>query len=217
MYTKKLLFFSVVAFSIMVSACAPAKTDDAMMEKPTVAMMEETSKDSMMDKTVTPEAMTDKSSKDAMMEAPAWFGVPLTNVNTGDIFSINDLKGKVVLVETMAQWCPNCKKQQMEIKALHQKLGMSADLVTIALDIDANENADTLKAYAANNGFDWIYSVAPVDVSRDLAKQYGDQFLNPPSTPILIIDRKGEVHVLPYGIKSADQLQKEVETYLNGM
>ena len=33
-------------------------------------------------------------------------------------------KGKVVLVETMAQWCSTCKKQQGEVKALHEKLGM---------------------------------------------------------------------------------------------
>ncbi|MCK7526838.1 MAG: hypothetical protein MZV64_59190 [Ignavibacteriales bacterium] len=37
----------------------------------------------------------------------------------------------------------------------------------------------------------------PADVSREIASLYGDQFLNPPSTPMLIIDRKGVAHPLP--------------------
>ena len=92
---------------------------------------------------------------------------------TGETFTIADFKGKVVLVETMAQWCPTCKRQQMEVKALHEQLGMPADLVTIALDIDPNENGDALKTYAAGNGFDWIYAISPADVSREIGNLYG--------------------------------------------
>lgn len=211
------LLFSALALSLILSACAPARSDDALMEKPTEVMMEKTSEEIMMDKTSTPEAMMDKPTESAMMEAPAWFSIPLTNVNSGESFTVNDFKGKVVLVETMAQWCPSCKKQQQQVKSLHEKLGMPADLVTIALDIDANEDAETLKGYAAGNGFGWIYAVSPAEVSREISNLYGDQFLNPPSTPILIIDRHGEVHVLPFGIKSADELKEAVEPYLNGM
>ena len=41
---------------------------------------------------------------DAMMEAPAWYSASLTNASTGQAFTINDFKGKVVLVETLAMW-----------------------------------------------------------------------------------------------------------------
>jgi thiol-disulfide isomerase/thioredoxin len=211
------IIVSVATLALVLSACAPAKPDEAMMEKPTEVMMDKSSEDAMMDKTVTPEAMMEKTPEDGMMKAPAWFDVPLTDVNTGETLTINDFKGKVILVETMAQWCPNCKKQQLEVKSLHEKLGMPADLVSIALDIDPNKNAETLKAYATSNGFDWIYAIAPAEVSREIGNLYGDQLLNPPSTPILIIDRHGEVHLLPFGVKSADELKEAVEPYLNGM
>jgi thiol-disulfide isomerase/thioredoxin len=190
-------------------------TEDAMMDKPTEdTMMDMSTEDAMMEKTATPEAMMDKSSEDTMMDLPAWFGASLTNVSTGETFNINDFKGQVVLVEMMAQWCPNCKKQQNEVKTLHENLGMPSDLVTIALDIDPNEDGETLKAYASNNGFDWIYAVAPADVSREIGDLYGAQFLNPPSTPILLIDRKGEVHLLELGIKSAEDLMKAIQPFL---
>lgn len=239
---NKILLFSVMAFSLVLSACTPTKTDEAMMDKPTAAMMEETPEammakpteakdekptDAMMEKTSTPgmmphetstlEAMEKPTGDQAMMKSPAWFDAALINVNTGETFTINDFTGKVLLVETMAQWCPTCKKQQIEVKAMHEKLGMPADLVTIALDIDPNENGDALKNYAASNGFDWIYAVPSAEVSREIGNLYGIQFLNPPSAPILVIDRKGEVHPLPFGIKSTDELIKAIEPYLNGM
>jgi hypothetical protein len=52
-------------------------------------------------------------------------------------------------------------------------------------------------------------------VAREIGQLYGDQFLNPPSTPMLIVDRHGEVHLLPFGRKSADDLQEALAPFLN--
>jgi len=216
---------AAAALILLLSACAPAKLDDTMKSKSTAVMFENPTKGAVMDKTETPELMhatpspvaMGKPTTEAMMEEPAWFGAALTNVNDGKKFTVGGFKGKVTLVETMAQWCPTCKKQAMELKSLREKMGMPADLVTVSLDIDPNEKADTLKAYTGTNGFDWIYAVAPAEVSREIGKLYSDQFLNPPSTPILIIDRKGDAHPLPFGVKSADDLMKAVEPYLKAM
>jgi type IV secretory pathway VirB10-like protein len=57
----------------------------------------------------TPEAMSTQSS---MMAASGWYGTALTNVADDKNFSLTDFKGKVVLVETMAIWCPTCLSQQ---------------------------------------------------------------------------------------------------------
>lgn len=184
-------------------------TSDAMMmnETPTADAM-------MMHETPTVDAMMPAATPDAMMESPAWFNVALTDAKNGNTFTINDFKGKVVLVETMAVWCSTCKMQQDQIKALHEKMGMSDDLVSVSLDIDANEDIDTVKSYLATTGFDWHYAVAPADVSREIAALYGDQFLNPPSAPMFIIDREGMAHPLPFGVKSADDLMQSVNMYL---
>jgi hypothetical protein len=40
---------------------------------------------------------------------------------------------------------PNLQAQQEEVKALHELLGMDTHLVTVALDIDPNEQAGDLK------------------------------------------------------------------------
>lgn len=149
-----------------------------------------------------------------MAESPAWFGSVLTDARTGETFSIQDFQGKVVLVETLAQWCTNCLRQQKQVLELHRQLGERDDFVSLGLDIDPNEDAVTLKSYIERNGFSWLYAVSPIEVSRDISQLYGDQFLNPPSTPMLIIDRGGEVHLLPFGIKSAAELQTALEPFL---
>ena len=153
--------------------------------------------------------------KDESMMAPAWFSTELTNVNTGETFKIADFKGKVVLVEDIAVWCSTCFKQQGEVKALHGLLGVRDDLVSVVLDVDPNEDEAILKAYTAKNGFDWIYAVAPPETAREIGQLYGGQFLNPPSAPMLIIDRQGEVHLLPFGVKDAQTLEKALEPFLN--
>jgi thiol-disulfide isomerase/thioredoxin len=188
---------------------------DAMMGTPTAEMME-TPTDAMMG---TPTAEMMEKPTEAMgnvvMKAPAFFDVSLTNVNNGETFKISDFAGKVVLVENLAMWCPNCQKQQEQVKLLNKSLGMDSDLISIGFDVDPNENAADLKKYTESNGFDWIYAVLSQDVINEVSNLYGANFINPPSTPIIIIDRKGDVHPMPFGVKSADDLHKFIEPFLS--
>jgi hypothetical protein len=177
------------------------KDDDVMMD-------DEKKDDAMMDE------KDDGMAEDTMI-VPEWFRAELTNARTGESFMVADFEGKVVLVETLAMWCSNCRKQQGEVKTLHDLLGERDDFVSLGIDIDPNENAEALQAYIDNNGFDWLYTVAPSEVSREIGQLYGDQYLNPPSTPMLIIDREGKVHLLPFGIKSAESLLESLQPFLD--
>jgi cytochrome oxidase Cu insertion factor (SCO1/SenC/PrrC family) len=148
-------------------------------------------------------------------EMPAWFLAELTNVSTGEVFTIQTLMGKVILVETMAVWCKNCLNQQGQVQQLHTQLGERDDLVTLILDIDPNEDAEMLRAYIERNGFAFTYAISPAEVSREIANLYGSQFINPPSAPMLIIDQNGEAHPLPFGVKSAAELQAAIQPFLD--
>jgi thiol-disulfide isomerase/thioredoxin len=224
MKPRNTLFSLVLLLAVLLTACGGAAAPDAMMEdQPDEPMAEPTNDDTMdepaEDATMphdasTPDAMS-APAEEALMEAPAWFSAALTDARTGQTFSINDFKGKVVLVETMAIWCSSCLKQQGQVKVLHEQLGARDDFVSIGLDIDPNESTEALKSYVESKGFDWLYAVPARDVSREIASLYGDQFLNPPSTPIVVIDRHGEAHPLPFGIKSADELMQAIQPFLD--
>jgi thiol-disulfide isomerase/thioredoxin len=159
--------------------------------------------------------VTSTAASGDMIENPNWYGVSFIDAASGAPFSINDFRGKVVLVETLAMWCTNCLSQQKQELVLHGLLGDRNDFINIGLDIDSNEKLSDLKAYIASNGFNWTYAIATPDVTREFGNLYGNQFLNPSSTPMLIIDRSGKVHPLPFGIKSAKELMNELTPYLD--
>ena len=183
------LIFSV--FALIISACAPAQTDLINTVEPLSTVVATTS-------VVTPE----------------WFDMELVDAQTGETFTMNDYTGKVVLLETMAIWCPNCIVQANEVRNLHELLGNPADLISVTLDVDFNEDEASLKEYASDYGFDWHFAVAPILVARALGNLYTAQYLNPPLSPMLIIDRDGNVHHLEYGLKEAETLKKALEPYL---
>lgn len=147
---------------------------------------------------------------------PDWYGVELTDVRTGTVFTVGDFAGKVVLIEAMAEWCPTCVVQQAEVKRLHDLLGESSDLVSVSLDIDFNEDAASLKDYASELDLDWHVAVAPLEVARALGNLYSAEYLNPPLSPMLLIDRHGVAVQLPYGVKKAEDLREMLEPYLAG-
>ena len=188
----------VFVLSLILSACAPAQTQIANTPQPT--------------ETAVPTSVPTLAPTTAT--TPDWFNIPLTDVQTGETFTMNDYAGKVVLVETMAVWCPTCILQASYIYKLHDLLGHPEDLVSVSLDVDLNEDAATVKEYTDQYGFDWHFVVPPIEVDRALGNLYSAEYLNPPLAPMLIIDRQGNVHQLKYGLKDTDTLRQAVEPYL---
>ena len=180
------LCFDLISFTLVISACTF------------------TTKISATQPTVVPTATV----------TPDWFNIEMTDVQTGKTFSVNDFAGKVVLLETMAIWCPSCVIQATQVGKLHVALGNPADLISVTLDVVSHEDEAMLKEYASSYRFDWRFAVAPLLVERALGNLYSAEYLNPPLSPMLIIDRNGNVHQLDYGIKDAETLQNIVEPYL---
>jgi thiol-disulfide isomerase/thioredoxin len=184
------LFF-ILVFALVLSACAPAQQVS----------------------TPQPQPGSTPQSANAPLPPPAWLSVELTDVSTGRSFTINDFKGKVVVVESMAIWCPNCLRQGQELKAL-RAIYSPDDLVIITLDIDFNENAAMLSEYAKKNGFDWSFAVAPLALMRDVGNLYGALFMDPTLSPTLVVDRKGEVFKMGFGEKKAEAMSKSLAPFI---
>ncbi len=142
----------------------------------------------------------------------AWAAAPLVDAVTGEPFRIADHAGKVILVETMAIWCSNCLAQQVDVHSALARL--PADhVVYVVLDVDPNEDAASLAAYRERHGFLGRYAIAGKDVARALAAEFGDQFLNPPSTPMLVVGTDGTVTRTDFGHKSPDTIVALAEAH----
>lgn len=152
-----------------------------------------------------PSASVDPTAAAPVLDQP-WATAELTDVATGETFRLADLAGRPVIIETMAIWCTNCLRQQGHV---YEALGRleEGSVEYVLIDVDPNETAAALAEYRERNGFTGRYVVASREVARALADEFGDQVLNPPSTPMVVIGDDGRVTLTPYGqSKSPDEV-----------
>lgn len=152
-----------------------------------------------------PPASASPATDPAMTLDQDWATAPLVDVSTGQTFRISDHAGKVIILETMATWCSSCRAQQHDVVSALRELDRNR-VVFIVLDVDPNEDAASLARYRTANGFEGSYAVADTAVARALAAAFGDQVLNPPATPIVLIGTDGRVTLTPFGHKSRDEI-----------
>ena len=137
-----------------------------------------------------------------------WATEALVDVQTGETFRIADVvaEGNVVIIETMAIWCPNCERQGAEVQAALAELGPTSKVAYVVLDVDLHEDAAALAEYKTENGFDGRYAIAGIPVARALAEEFGANMLNPPLTPIVIVGTDGIGTLTAHGPKSSEQI-----------
>ena len=141
--------------------------------------------------------------------AVAWLATELTDVATGETFTLAEFAGTPVLLESFAVWCPICTNQQKQVRALHEEVG--DEVVSIGLNTDPNEDQDKVAAHIARHGFDWRYAVAPAELILALKEEFGVGILNAPSAPMVLICPDQSVReMLRRGVKRANFLQEQV-------
>lgn len=202
------------------SETAMEETEDAMTDDMADphgdAMMEEKedeaamSDDAMMEETEGEAMMEEDMAADAMMPKPAWQTIALTDVRTGQTFTLADFAGKTVFVETMATWCSNCRRLLGNVATARSQMA-GEDVVFIALSVETNISDAALADYTEQTGFDWTFAVASPEMLQELAAAFGQSITNPPSTPHFVIRPDGSYTDLATGIKSPDAIISQLQ------
>jgi len=146
---------------------------------------------------------------------PIWVTQEMTDINSGKPFNINDFKGKVVLVDGIATWCPTCFKESLQMKALNDFYGEHSDLVTISLGWDMKEDDSVLKSYSKQFNFNWRFAIVPLPIFRDLGNTYGALYLDPTLSPMFAVDRYGNVQKINLGYKTVDDLKQIIDPLIS--
>lgn len=139
----------------------------------------------------------------------AWITTSMTNVATGERFTIKDLTelGKPVIIHSFAIWCPGCSMQLLESTKLQTAYPDSYTVV--ALDVDPNDNLDKVKRHQESNKFKGIFTATPTDATRSLINAYGPGFIQ--SIPQTIIICGKTATYLEDGVFSADTLKRAAD------
>jgi thiol-disulfide isomerase/thioredoxin len=133
--------------------------------------------------------------------------IELKDLNTNQTYKLADFEDKIVLIESFAVWCPTCTSQQKEIKKLHE---LNKQVISISLDTDQNEEESLILEHTKKNGFNWIYSISPEELTSYFISNYGISFVSAPSVPILLKCQNKEPIKLKNGFKSVEYLIEQI-------
>jgi peroxiredoxin len=102
----------------------------------------------------------------------------------GKTVSLSQFKGKVVMLNFWATWCPPCREEMPSMDALYQKFKGNADFVMLLVSID--EDAETVRDFMKRNNY-----TMPVyhDPNKEAGAAYG--ITGVPET--FLIDKKGVI------------------------
>jgi len=152
---------------------------------------------------------TDTMPADEQAARPGWQTVALTDARTGASFTLADFAGKTVLVEPFATWCTNCRRQLPNVDSARQQVDPT-QYVFVVLSVAENVDNATLTQYATDNGCNFIYAAASMEITQGLVDSFGRSAITPPSTPHFIIRPDGSLTALGTGSHDATALVAEL-------
>lgn len=116
-------------------------------------------------------------------------------------YSIKDFRGKVVLVNFWATWCPPCRREMPSLERLYQKL-KGKDFIVLA--INQFEDPDHVFAYTGQLGTDPTF---PILFDRDSKIAEAYKVAGLPTTYLL--DKQGKIRYRAVGGREFDHPEVE--------
>ena len=136
-------------------------------------------------------------------EGAANLGLTMKDMNGADV-KLADHKGKVILVNFWATWCPPCLAEIPEfIKVYNEKKGEGF----VILGVSTDDTADQLKAFASEKKVTYPLLL----ITPEVEDAYGPLFGLPTS---ILIARDGSVCKRHFGPMSKEQLEQEIKPLL---
>ena len=122
----------------------------------------------------------------------------------GKNVKLSDYKGKVVLLDFWATWCPPCRASIPGLEKIH-KAYKDRGLVILAVSLDEG-GWDEVKSFIADSGI--TYTV--LKGTDDVSEQY--QVRSIPM--ILILDKEGRITKRYLGFGNEEDLEKDIKAVL---
>lgn len=126
--------------------------------------------------------------------------------NNGTVVNFDTYKGKVLLIDFWATWCPPCKKSMPFLNNLrNQRLKDGFEILAINVD----ENSEDAKSFLKENPVD--YKIA-YDPNGDCPQKFAVKAM--PSS--YLVDKAGKIRLIHLGFRDEDEakIQDQVSNLL---
>ncbi len=135
--------------------------------------------------------------------------VDFTWMEDGKEKKLSDYKGKVILLNFWATWCPPCKKELPDLSKISTEL-KDNDFVMIGVSVD--DNQEILNSYLKSNGLPYTVLFEPTELVGRYMEAAGQTQNVVPQT--YIIDKKGKVVEAILGARSKADFLEIINKYL---
>ena len=122
----------------------------------------------------------------------------------GDVVSTASWRGKVVLLNFWATWCPPCRDEIPELIELSKRFKDKLEIVGVSMD---DAPADEVRQFARNMGMEYPIVMG----SRTLSTEYGGVPALPTS---FLVNTEGRIVQKHEGLYPIDQYDSEVRSLL---
>ncbi|MBI4302695.1 MAG: TlpA family protein disulfide reductase [Chloroflexi bacterium] len=128
---------------------------------------------------------------------------------SGEKVTLSDLRGRVVLVNFWASWCPACRE---ETPALEASWRVYKDKGVVFLGVDLQEDRETVAKYAEEFG---ITFSLPLDSDGKVSERYLIGTRGLPTT--YFIDGEGVIRYVKVGPMTQDFIAARLDSLLQGV
>ena len=129
----------------------------------------------------------------------------------GTVVNSTEFRGRVVVLDYWATWCPSCRREMPELEKLYRRYQGNSRVAFWAVDVQmGGETPEKARAFMQNAGY-----TLPIALGSEKSSQ-GLQQEGFPS--LVIIDTAGRVRLIHTGYDRSEQFQAklsgEIETLL---
>lgn len=127
-----------------------------------------------------------------------------TDVRTGETIALTNYRGKVVVLNFWATWCPPCRGEIPDLIQLSKDF--AGKIVVIGATV--NDDEDSTRTFARNNGIKY-----PLFMSDNTLEAHYGGITGVPTT--FIIDKTGKIVKKVVGGRTYDSFADLIEPYLD--
>lgn len=120
----------------------------------------------------------------------------------GKVITLSDYKGKIILLNFFATWCPPCRMEMPDFNALSKKYPKEVEVIAVAV---GRESLERVKSFVKSNNL----SFTVIMDDGNISSLYGPM----PGIPVtVVIDKNFNIQRRYIGMRSKEVFLQDIET-----